>query len=312
MACGVCRLVRAGVAAVTVMLLLAGSGVAASARVPVEVAPTVGGPRTAFLLSFTAPVRTGVIGSIRLRDLLTATNASAGTGCLAQINAPVPDARRGQRVHVRLDPKTLGGNWCIGAYRGSVRELQTAVCPHGTACPTYVRLVATVARFSLIVRSTGATGNDVTPPIFAGIAHAFACTPGPQRPGQTTPYTLSWQAASDNRTPPPPRSSTTSTTPTHQAAKTSRSPPGQPRRGRPASTHPASPPTATPTSSSAPATPSETKKATPTNRKASTPATDPFQGLEAQWSPATPPARSRSIRTASREQDAIAQRHTSG
>jgi hypothetical protein len=30
---------------------------------------------------------------------------------------------------------------------------------------------------------------------------AFACTPGPQRPGETTPFTLTWTAATDNLTP---------------------------------------------------------------------------------------------------------------
>lgn len=39
------------------------------------------------------------------------------------------------------------------------------------------------------------------PPTFTGIEKAFACTPGTQRPGQTTPFTLTWRAASDNVTP---------------------------------------------------------------------------------------------------------------
>jgi hypothetical protein len=52
----------------------------------------------------------------------------------------------------------------------------------------------TIARFELSVR-------DVTPPLFAGLERAFACTPGPQRPGETTPYTLTWKAATDNLTP---------------------------------------------------------------------------------------------------------------
>jgi hypothetical protein len=30
---------------------------------------------------------------------------------------------------------------------------------------------------------------------------AYACTPGPQRPGQTTPFALTWNAASDAVTP---------------------------------------------------------------------------------------------------------------
>jgi hypothetical protein len=130
--------------------------------------------------------------------VLTASNAASKRACLAQISVSVRAARRGERLHVRLDPKVLGGAWCAGIYHGVVRELQSPVCPRGSACPTYVRVVRTVARFSLIVRSAG---SDTTAPTFAGITSAFACTPGPQRPGQTTPYTLGWKPASDDATP---------------------------------------------------------------------------------------------------------------
>jgi hypothetical protein len=44
--------------------------------------------------------------------------------------------------------------------------------------------------------------GDTTPPRFAGLQSAFACTPGPQRPGQTTPFNLSWEGAVDDVTPP--------------------------------------------------------------------------------------------------------------
>jgi hypothetical protein len=49
--------------------------------------------------------------------------------------------------------------------------------------------------------TTPPTPKDTTPPKFDGLQQAFACTPGPQRPGQTTPFNLSWQAASDSVTP---------------------------------------------------------------------------------------------------------------
>jgi hypothetical protein len=55
-----------------------------------------------------------------------------------------------------------------------------------------------VDRFGFEVVRAGA---DATPPVFAGIKTATACTPGPQRPGQTTPFTLTWDPASDNTTP---------------------------------------------------------------------------------------------------------------
>ena len=195
-------MLRVGTAAVLLPVLAAGAGRAGTAVVPAQVTPAVGMPTTTFLVSFVSPVRTGVIGSIRLRYLLTAASVAPGKDCLSQISAAVPDARRGQRVRVALAPESLGGSWCTGSYRGIVRELQTALCPHGALCPTYAILRGTVARFPLYVRGPSPQpGGDLTPPDFAGVQGAFACTPGPQRPGQTTPYTLSWQAASDNLTP---------------------------------------------------------------------------------------------------------------
>ena len=102
-------------------------------------------------------------------------------------------------MRVRLDPVALGGRWCVGAFRGRLLELQTPVCPPRALCPAYVR-IRTLSRFSLVVRRA-APGGDETPPVFAGLERAVACTPGPQRLGETTPFSLSWQPASDNRTP---------------------------------------------------------------------------------------------------------------
>jgi hypothetical protein len=153
-------------------------------------------------VSFVSPVRTGVIGSVRLRYLLTAASVSPGQGCLPQVSAPVPDGRRGRLVRGVLDPMALGGQWCTGTYAGRVSLLQTPVCAKGVPCPAYVILRGTIARFSLFVRGPiPSPGGDLVPPVFAGLERAVACTPGPQRPGQTSPYTLSWQAASDTVTP---------------------------------------------------------------------------------------------------------------
>jgi hypothetical protein len=58
-----------------------------------------------------------------------------------------------------------------------------------------------IGRFAFRVNGTAPNSGDNMPPTFAGLQAAFACTPGPQQPGQTTPYTLSWQAASDDNTP---------------------------------------------------------------------------------------------------------------
>jgi hypothetical protein len=43
------------------------------------------------------------------------------------------------------------------------------------------------------------SGADTTPPTFAGLQSAFAACTGPT--SETTPYTLTWQAATDDVTP---------------------------------------------------------------------------------------------------------------
>jgi hypothetical protein len=62
-----------------------------------------------------------------------------------------------------------------------------------------VTLLGTVGRFSFEVGRR--SHADRSPPTFAGIKTANACTPGPQRPGQTTPFTLTWDTATDAATP---------------------------------------------------------------------------------------------------------------
>jgi hypothetical protein len=167
-------------------------------RVPVVVTPSTGSPVTTFVLSFRAPERTGLYGSSQRHDLVVASSASPDQGsCVRTLSIRAPDAHAGARVRVRLVPDSLGGRWCVARYNGRIEEIQTAVCPHGTLCPTYVLLRGIVGRFVFHVSGSG----DNTPPTFAGLQEAFACTPGPQQPGQTTPYTLSWQTASDNTTP---------------------------------------------------------------------------------------------------------------
>jgi hypothetical protein len=125
---------------------------AAATLVPAGVIPAAGTSTSTFVVSFVSPSRTGVIGSKRFLDKLTAVSVAVKPGCLPQVESSVPVARKGQRVHVRLDPVVLGGRWCASRYTGKIIELQTLVCPQGTMCPTYVRLLGTVAHFTLVVR----------------------------------------------------------------------------------------------------------------------------------------------------------------
>jgi hypothetical protein len=165
---------------------------------PVRVAPAAGVPTTVFVLSFMTPERTGTYGARERHDLLTASASNGSKGCVTNVHLRTPDARMGHRVRVRLAPRRLGGRWCSGVYRGQIQELETAVCPHHELCPTFVILRGTVGRFAFRVNANRPRDSD--PPAFAGLQRAFACTPGPQRPGQTTPYTLSWRPATDGQT----------------------------------------------------------------------------------------------------------------
>jgi hypothetical protein len=101
-------------------------------------------------------------------------------------------------VITTLDPAKLGRKWCLGGYRGHIEEVQGPACTKGTPCPEFASRVRTLGRLTFQVKSTS---GDTTPPGFAGLQRAFACTPGPQRPGQTTPFTLTWAPASDDVTP---------------------------------------------------------------------------------------------------------------
>ena len=207
------------VVAVVVSATLTGAGLAFGIRaattpsVPIHVTPSSGGARTVFVIDFRAQDTTGVKGTLQRFYVLNASAPSGAVagGCLAGIDVHVPASRKGSRVRVRLDAGKLGSRWCVGVYHGAISELESPVCPHGLACPTYVRLLGTVGRFALDVDASPSTqttttttptppGNG-TPPSFGGLQSAFACTPGPQRPGETTPFTLSWQAATDAVTP---------------------------------------------------------------------------------------------------------------
>jgi hypothetical protein len=163
----------------------------------VRVTPATGSPTTRFAVSFRTPDRTGRTGSIQRHDKVVAQTSGNAQGCVANAEVLAPDAKAGARVEATLDPARSGGHWCVGTYRGQIDELESPVCPNGLLCPTYVILVKVIGHFTLHVRA----GGDVTPPRFAGVKSAFACTPGAQRPGQTTPFTLTWAAASDDTTP---------------------------------------------------------------------------------------------------------------
>jgi hypothetical protein len=173
------------ITAVVVSMAASASG---SSKLGLSVKPRVGHPRTKFEVSFTAPARTGRSGLS-----LTWYSVLAQASCGKTVSTRVPATRKGERVHVMLSAKR---RWCAGMVKGQLLETFGFVCPGICAGPA-VR-VKTLARFTFRVV---AAAPDTSPPSFAGLKSAFACTPGPQRPGQTTPFNLSWSAASDDQTP---------------------------------------------------------------------------------------------------------------
>jgi hypothetical protein len=131
------------------------------------VKPHVGYPMTRFLVGFTAP-RTARYEAI------------ATSACGQRVKGGPKAAGKGTRLRVTLPP--TGKRWCTGTVHARVLEVRTG---------------HRLARFSFRVV---AQGTDARPPSFAGLKSAFACTPGPQTPGETTPFTLMWSAATDNQT----------------------------------------------------------------------------------------------------------------
>jgi hypothetical protein len=65
---------------------------------------------------------------------------------------------------------------------------------------TIVGLLLSAAALFLFASPT-ALARDITPPKFAGLKSATTCVPGPIGGGRTTSYHLSWDPATDNRTP---------------------------------------------------------------------------------------------------------------
>jgi hypothetical protein len=190
-------------------VLLVVTGVAATAAVSVATAavragvqltvkPASGSPTTRFVVSFRTPDQTGQMGALDRRDELSVQGPSGRAGCIAHVSRALPSAAAHARVTTTLDPAQLGGRWCIGAYRGRINEIEGPVCVKGKPCPEFVSVVRTLGRFTFHVTSNS---GDTATPAFAGLQSAFACTPGPQRPGETTPFTLTWTAATDNVTP---------------------------------------------------------------------------------------------------------------
>jgi hypothetical protein len=222
--------------AVAAVLLAAavglGSAAAQASSKPATIKPAAGGPHTIFTVTFRTPDPPGHSGLFETSYLLSASGGSAAPGCVTDVSRSFAKSVPHGRITTALDPRRLGDPWCLGTFRGRVQEQRGPYCPQHMLCAEFATQVKTIGRFSFSVTqptagihvpappgtvittattttpastapttTTPTTPQDTTPPTFAGITSAFACTPGPQRPGQTTPFTLTWTAATDGVTP---------------------------------------------------------------------------------------------------------------
>ncbi len=169
-----------------------------NARGRVTVKPSRGYPGTFLHLSFRAPDRTGVVGGEVRYYVVSASETSGSGGCTSQLGQDVYSSRAHARVRVTLKPGNDG--WCLGTFKGTVTEQERPVCPFREVCPMYIVIVRTIGKFKFTIQAQP-PGGDKTPPVFAGLRSAVYCTPGPERPGESVPYNLSWRAAHDNVSP---------------------------------------------------------------------------------------------------------------
>jgi hypothetical protein len=189
-----------GAAAIAVVLLIvSASASAASIRARVTVKPGRGSLNTSFVVRFRAPLATGSLRKVRREYVLSLSGPTRVAGCVTEGSLELRPSRAHANVKVTLRPRRFGGKrWCPGTFHGHVQVIEAPKCPPRELCPALVVLLGDVGKFTFRV---AAPGGDATPPRFAGLVRATACTPGAQRPGERTPALLSWSAGADNRTP---------------------------------------------------------------------------------------------------------------
>ena len=183
-----------------VALALCGAvpAVAQGSGAHVTVGPSAGGPGTSFVVRFTAPERSGHIGSMNREYVISVDGPGGSAKCVHSASQTAPRSGAHARVRVSLTPKSFGGRWCVGTFHGTVEELETPVCPPRELCPAFIVLVRRLGHFRFRVR-TAAGARDTTPAplrrtglglrVHSGRAAARARRPRSRSPGNPRPTT---------------------------------------------------------------------------------------------------------------------------
>ncbi len=119
--------------------------------------PSNGGPGTSFIVHFTAPDRSGHIGSLNREYVVDVAGPSGSGKCVHAASQAAPRAKAHARVRVTLSPKSFGGRWCTGTFNGTVEELETPVCRPRELCPAFIVLVRRLGHFRFRVRPAAGT-----------------------------------------------------------------------------------------------------------------------------------------------------------
>jgi hypothetical protein len=123
-----------------------GSISAKSARI--KVSPGVGHGRSHFVVTFTAPDRTGTVSGAT-RRYQVGGDTPQKQACVATANKSVGASRAGARVSTTLTP--VGGRWCTGTYKGKIVETITPRCELGKVCPAFIGILRVVGTFRFLV-----------------------------------------------------------------------------------------------------------------------------------------------------------------
>jgi hypothetical protein len=149
---------RAGLLAAVAALAIIVAGSAVAATVSTRVTPGAGGIHQVFRLSLRRPATTGATGVFITYDTVS-VGGPRRRGCVSDATLTMPDGRAGSTGTVALNPRRMGGRWCVGTFRGAVVEHQMTRC--GTpqrferpaiVCPMLVVAPRTIARFHFVVR----------------------------------------------------------------------------------------------------------------------------------------------------------------
>lgn len=222
---GMRRLVIAALLMLSLILALSTPAEANGRTEGVHVSPSSGSPSTVFVLTFRTPERTSNSGSGHRHDVITASVRQSTVGCVKSIYVAAPALPSKTLVRILLDSRKLGGSWCPGVYHGRITDLQDTAPrvvgrftldvkldtqprgrsdnppPQDTSPQPSVSPPRTSPPSVSPPSTFPPAGLDTTPPIFTGLQSALACTSGPIEPSEMIPYTLTWQAATDNATP---------------------------------------------------------------------------------------------------------------